>query len=408
MPKTHQTSLTLVVAGGMISLVIAMGIGRFAYTPLLPIMQQRFSFGEDVGGVIASANYLGYLLGAIACWHHFIVGNRTFYFRLSLIVCVGSTGSMGLTSTISIWLALRWVTGFSSAVIFVLGSMIVLETLAVKDRMHLSGALYSGVGVGIALSGWVVPALNDIFGAQGTWLGLAVLSLLLATVCWPGVVDPKISVPKEPASFSRCSNIQTTLLRWLTAAYFCEGLGYIVSGTFLVAMVQRLSGTSLSGNQAWIIVGLSAAGSTFLWSVMARRTGFLPALVGAYILQSAGIVLPVFYPNPLGIYMGAALFGGTFMGITALSLSMGRMIDSRPNSPIIGTLTVVYSVGQIIGPTLAGVLVIRLGGFNFPLMMAAAVVALGAVLVSAGGIFNKMDLFSNSKPKGEEHAVCKY
>jgi MFS family permease len=368
----------------MFSLVIAMGVGRFAFTPLLPIMQREFVFGDDMAGVLASINYLGYLLGAIAGRYAAVARKRTLLFRVSLIANIATTAVMGLTSSLFAWWVFRFLAGVSSAGVFVLSSTIILDSLADNDRVDLSGYVYSGVGVGIALTGLLVPPFDSLFGVQGAWLGLAIFCLPMAYASWQWIVDKGLRQAADPAIFTNSSVPNEAFLKWLTAAYFCEGLGYIVSGTFLVSAVQRLTNSSSFGNVSWVLVGLAAAISTTIWPYIARRAGFVRVLIGTYLLQSIGIILPVVSRDAIFSYLGALLFGGTFMGITALSLMLGKMLQPQKSGRIIGTLTVVYGTGQIIGPLLAGILAARENSFVIPLVASSFIVAIGAALLAAG------------------------
>lgn len=384
MLQNSDRSLWYTIFGGMFGLVVAMGIGRFAFTPMIPIMQREYVFGDDTAGLLASLNYLGYLAGAVACQYRPLATRRTLTFRWCLILSILSTGAMGLTASVPAWSCLRLTAGVASAGMFVSGSSIVLEALVRRDQAHLSGYIYSGVGVGISISGLAVPILDSAVSAEGTWIGLAVLGLPLALVSWRGVVDHGSKVDLSAARFPTIRTGRRSILPWLTAAYFCEGLGYIVSGTFLVSIVQQSTSSLSSGNNAWILVGLTAAVSSILWSYVAKRTSYIGALISAHLVQALGIALPAVSQSTAIAYLGAFMFGGTFVGIAVLSLAMGKLHEPHQNSRIIGTLTIVYGLGQIIGPWLAGVVASRMNSFALPLVCASLIVALGAVLLAVG------------------------
>jgi predicted MFS family arabinose efflux permease len=382
--RKSDGSLWYTILGGMFGLVVAMGIGRFAFTPMIPPMQRAFGIGDDTAGFLASINYLGYLLGAVACQYGTLARKRTLAFRLSMVLSVLTTGAMGLTTSVPAWSCLRLLAGIASAGIFVSGSSIVLETLVRRDQAHLSGYIYSGVGIGIGISGLAVPILDSAVGVQDTWVVLAVLGLPLALVSWRGVVDCG-SVLGVPASrFTSIRSSRRSILPWLTAAYFCEGLGYIVSGTFLVSIVQQSTSSLSSGNGAWVLVGLTAAVSTVIWSYVSKRTSYIGALISAHLVQALGIALPAVSQSTGIAYLGAFLFGGTFVGIAVLSLGLGKLHEPYKNSRIVGTLTIVYGIGQIIGPWLAGVVAARMSSFALPLACASLIVAFGALLLAVG------------------------
>lgn len=221
-----------ILVGGIISLAVALGISRFAYTPLLPLMQQDIYFGDDFAGLLASANYAGYLAGAL--WAAWSANRHTRIQRLqaNLVLTIGSTLCMGLSADPAIWLGLRFISGVTSAMVFILASGVVLEALAELRRPSWSGWLYSGVGAGIALSAILIPALHAVAGWRGGWLGLGAVSAILASAVWRLMPDhtrhPLPDTPKRQSGTPGPSG----MLPWLTIAYACEGLGYIVTGTF--------------------------------------------------------------------------------------------------------------------------------------------------------------------------------
>jgi predicted MFS family arabinose efflux permease len=383
MQQPHAPPAWLVALGGMFGLIVAMGVGRFAYTPLLPMMQQEYGFGADAAGALAAVNYGGYLLGALLCMLAAVGARRGWLFRASLVLSVGTTAAMGLVDTFATWWLLRFLAGLASAGVMVLGSAIALENLAQRGTSGWRGLIFSGVGAGIVVSGVVVLALDGPLNSRGLWLALALLCLPLAAASWHWLqagsgrarqaTQPTHSPPTLPP-----------FLPWLAAAYFCVGFGYIVSGTFLVAIVQENVSSSTAGTTTWIIAGMAAAGSTLLWPALAARAGEVRALVVAHGLLALGVVLPVLSPGLVVAYIGALLFGGTFMGIVALTMSLGRQLAPQQSARVLGLLTAAYGTGQIIGPLLSGVLAERTASFTLPLVVAAVVVAAGGVLLVVG------------------------
>jgi len=176
-------------------------------------------------------------------------------------------------------------------------------------------------------------------------------------------------------------------LAWLTVAYFCEGFGFIVSGTFLVSIISSFTGSLSSANHTWIIVGIAAAPSGIAWSYLGARIGLIRALIAAHLLQSLGIVLPAVCYTSFAAHLGAVLFGGTFIGIAILSLSLGKALAPQHSGRIIGLLTAVYGAGQILGPALGGLLATMTGSFVLPLVGASLVVGIGAALLAIGSWF---------------------
>ena len=173
----------------------------------------------------------------------------------------------------------------------------------------------------------------------------------------------------------------TLYLRIFMAAYFCAGFGYVISATFIVAIVNRLPGLAGQGNWVFLAIGVGAAPACINWDLIARRTGDLNALILAAVLQIIGILLPVVVGGQVAALLGALLFGGTFIGMVSLVLSMaGRYYPTRP-AKMMGKMTLSYGAAQIIGPALTGSLAERLGSYNAGLYFAAAVMSLGTLLL---------------------------
>ena len=397
MAVKKKSRAAFIISGGLCGLVVAMGVGRFAYTPLLPAMQSQFSFSDAVAGSIASLNFLGYLLGAVLCHRSLTPGMKLKAFRWALIISLLTTLCMGLFEEIAAWMILRLAGGVASAGIFVLGSAIVMDELQQSGSSHRAMLIYSGVGLGIALSGIVSPLLTDSFGVQIAWVGLAVICLPMVIWSWYTVI-PESQGPINQTLPADAEEIEfSNILPWLVGAYFCEGFGYIVSGTFLVSFLQHQSGLNASGNTAWVIVGLTALISVPLFHLMAKRSGPVRVLIFAHVLQAIGILLPVMSNHWLAVNFGAVLFGATFMGITALSLFVGKVLRPDRSHSIIGLLTAVYGVGQILGPLISGILSTRTGSYTMSLTVSALSVAFGGGLLTIGMFrgASKSDLSNN-------------
>ncbi len=366
---------------GAAALAVAMGIGRFAYTALLPGLQRGLAIDDAAGGALASANLAGYLLGAI--WARRAAGgrSRTALLRAGLAASVLASGAVVGASSLAAWGLLRVAAGVASGLVFVLVSAAVLDELP-PGSDGLAGLLYAGVGGGIALSGAVAAATRAV-GWRVPWAILAALAALLAL---PGLaMSPSRAARQDPAPTPApaAPGGQVSISR-LSVAYFLEGLGYIVSGTFAVAAVQRTPGLEPLAPWVWVAAGLAAVPSAIAWGAVARRIGAVECLAAALALQAAGMALPAFSAGAWSALAGALLFGGTFMGITTVTIALGRRLSPRAPGRAIGTLTVVFGVGQAIGPALAGLLARETGSPRPAVLCASAAVALGALLLWRG------------------------
>jgi predicted MFS family arabinose efflux permease len=293
------------------------------------------------------------------------------------------------------WLLLRFLAGLASAGIFVFGSTIVLGWLSQQGRADLSGVFFSGVGVGIASAGSVVLGIQQVVTGAAVWrwewLGTALLAACFTVLSWawfPQMTRSRTAAPQPPVVVE--SEVQWRPVIMLGAAYFLAGVGYIVAGTFLVAIVAALPQVGDLGVGAWILVGLTAAPSTILWARLARRMGALSALGGAYLVQAVALALPVLAPHAFGAVVAAMLFGGSFMGITALTIAeVRRRVPPHCAARTVGIVTALFAFGQVLGPLLAAAVAGKTGSFDLALLVAAGIVVVGAALVlgvgTAGG-----------------------
>lgn len=359
---------------GAAALAAAMGIGRFAYTALLPPTQRALSMGDHAAGLLASVNLVGYLAGVLAARQFAAHARRGAVLRAGLAATVAATAAGALTSSFPAWMVLRGIAGIASGLVFVLAS-----TAALEAAPALAGILFAGVGAGIALSGAVAALAPGPESFTWPWLILGLAATLLAVAPWSTLATPGHASPAPPAGGGARPELGFARL---AAAYFLEGFGYIVSGTFAVAAVRRTPGLEGLAAWSWVLTGLAAAPSAVLWSRLGARHGVRPVLALAYLLQAVGMALPSLSPSSAAAFAGAALFGATFMGITTLALAAGRALAPAQAGRIIATLTAVYGVGQILGPLLAGAISERLGDPRPGVLGAAAAVAVGAALVA--------------------------
>ncbi|MGK3720410.1 YbfB/YjiJ family MFS transporter [Priestia megaterium] len=373
-----------ILVGGILSLVIAMGIARFSYTPILPLMQSDMSFSNKVAGYLATSNYAGYLIGAVLVGILPLKKRRKAVLRLSLIFSVITTAGMGLFQMYSAWYTCRFISGFSSAFVLVLSSSIVLDKLAEKEKTNWSGLFYGGVGVGIFLTGITIPILNHYFKWEGAWIGLSILSIILTFLVWIWLKDETSSSTQNKKKEIPVHGPPTKWIPWLIIAYGLEGLGYIVTGTFIISIAGQIPNFNGDATFIWMIVGLAAIPSCIIWSSLAKKMGFVKCLVVTMLLQAFGIVVPVLLMTKIGLIVSALLFGATFMGITTLATTLASRITPKNSSRIIGYLTAIYAAGQMIGPLLAGHFASASHNYNSALIGAAIVVLIGALFLLSG------------------------
>ncbi|HEY1623873.1 MAG TPA: YbfB/YjiJ family MFS transporter [Streptosporangiaceae bacterium] len=362
----RQTATTI---AGVAAVALAIGVARFALTPVAPLMLASGAL-RGIGALarMAMANYLGNLAGTVLC---VTIIPRTAQLRalqVGAVTIVLVTAAMAGPTTELSWLLLRAVAGVAGAIVFVCGSSIVIGRLDSRNASAGTARLYRGIGGGIALAALVVMPAT---GWRFAWLYLAALAAVLAYPACRWIRQPSsgtgtrgTGVPGQLLLDQRRPSAHA--MTALCAAFFLEGLGYIVTGTFL----PDLSGRALSGGQVWLVAGLAAVPSCALWGKFVSRRGLARVLPVAFAVQAAGIALPAMIGSPGAGLLSAVLFGGTFAAIVAMVFAWARTLPGGPSPRSVGVLACCYGAGQVLGPLLAS------SGIHIALLLGAAAVAI--------------------------------
>lgn len=362
--------------GGMIAMAAAMGIGRFVYTPILPYMAEKLSLSPADAGVIASANFLGYMVGALVAATGILGGDRRTWALGALAASAATTAAMAATVSLPHFLILRFVSGGASALVMVFGSALVFDRLAHAGRPNLSHIHFAGVGLGIAISAVVVTSVGRAGGWDGQWLAAgAVAAAGFAAVLFlvpGGAGHSAVQVsPPSPAGREALP---------LVVAYGLFGFGYVITATFVSAMVRATPAIASVEPVVWLAVGLAAIPSVALWTWIGRRIGNPASFAVACLVEAAGVAASVAVAHPVAVLAGAVLLGGTFMGLTALGLIMGRSLAAGDPRRMLAVLTASFGLGQMIGPAFAGYLSEITGSYAVPSYVAALLLVLAAAL----------------------------
>ncbi|MEM7668171.1 MAG: YbfB/YjiJ family MFS transporter [Pseudomonadota bacterium] len=372
----HLRSPLLTAIGGLAALAAAMGIGRFLYTPMLPLMSAATGMSAREAGLIASANFAGYLVGALLAALPGLSMHARAWMLGSLAVSAATTAGMAFEAPLWVWAALRFAGGIASAFVLVFASSLVMSHLARRSRTGLSPIHFAGVGTGILLSAivsapWILPeqawSMGWIYGAGLTVLALGLAALLIA--------------PPEAGSASGGGERRTATGLWrLVLAYGCLGFGYVITATFIVTIL-RDGGVGRTGEAiVWAMVGLSAIPSIALWSSISARIGGIRAYQLAMILEAVGVGVSVL-SGWAAMLIAAVLLGGTFMGLTAMGFQEAVKRSAGDGRSIMALMTASFGTGQMIGPAVAGWLRDTTGNFILPSLIAACVLVFGAVVL---------------------------
>ena len=350
-----------VAAAGLAALAAGMGIGRFAFTPILPLMQAEGTLTLAGGGWLAAANYAGYLAGALTATR---VPAATAV-RTGLAGTALFTLAMGFDHHFAGWVALRAAAGVASAWVLIHVSAWSLERLAPLSRPALSGMVYAGVGAGAALAGGICLAVLHLhLAADDAWIALGLIALVVAVLLWPAFALKTGSAARpSPFRWDRTSFL-------LVACYSVFGFGYIIPATFIPAFARETLGDPALYGWAWPVFGAAAAISTVAVTPLVRRLGERGVWIVGHLVMAAGVAAPLALSGLAGIVVSAICVGATFVVITMAGLQEGRRLRG---AHVLAAMTAGFAAGQIAGPAFVSLLV-HAGGS--PVQASAAACAL--------------------------------
>ncbi|SAK61682.1 MFS transporter [Caballeronia fortuita] len=378
LPAHHARNAALACA---VVLAVALGVGRFAFTPLLPLMLKSGALDIRHGGWLASANYAGYLIGALSCAAIRIDHARMV--RLALAWTIVLTLAMGVVHLFWVWAAIRFAAGAVSAWAFVFASQWGLRRLAELDAHGLGGVIYAGPGVGIVATG-LLGALAASLGvsAPSVWIGFAVCSAVAGAFVWKTFAHraPAASAMRDQARTE--AGMQHASARadsiGLVGLYSLAGFGYIITATFLPVIARQALPDSPWPDLFWPAFGLALIAGALVAARLPLAWDNRLLSAACYVIQALGILLGIVFPNALGFGIGSLLLGLPFTAITLFAMREARRLRGEAAAGLMGYATASYGVGQIAGPLVAAPIAAHTGSFSIALWIAAAALGLGA------------------------------
>lgn len=358
---------------GLVSLALAVGIGRFAFTPLLPMMRADGLVSIPEGGLLASGHFLGYLLGALSA--AIVPCPPRLLLRIALLAIGGGTIGMGLTGDLSVWLVLRWLNGVFSAWVLVLVSSYYVRGLASAGRPGLQGWVFSGVGAGIAAAGLACLAFMVAgTGSAESWRITGIATLVVVIVICFAIGD---EVPSRRPAKERARSLRSPLDWGIVIAYGAMGFGYVIPATYLPVMAREIVTDPLTFGWSWPVFGLAAFASTIYAATLQSRYTNRQVWAVCQGIMAAGLILPILHPHILTIIAAGLCVGGTFMIITMTGMKEAHRI-APPDDVIrhIAAMTASFATGQVIGPVFASSVYGVAGSFTAPLIFASVVLVL--------------------------------
>ena len=378
--RPSQTSSLPIGIAGALAMAAAMGFGRFVYTPILPGMMAGASLSAADAGLIAGANFVGYLLGAVLAAYGWAAGRERRVALAGLLATAVLLAAMAATDSLAAFMVIRLLAGVASAFAMVFTSSIVLPCAAQSERVSMLH--FGGVGFGIALSSALVFLVNLAAGdgAHGwrlSWIGsaaIAFLGLLIVAPLLPRPVRGATRVQEPPLPWRRP-------LVLMTLSYGLFGFGYVITATFLVTIARTTDAGPVVEFLAWFVTGTAAALSLLAWRLLVRRVGATATYAACIALEAVGVLGSVLLPPMAGALVGGLFLGLTFMAVTAYGLQIDRTLAPESPRRALAFMTAAFGTGQIAGPLAAGWLAEGSGSFTLPTVLAAAALTVSALLV---------------------------
>ena len=376
----------LLIYALLVSLGAAVGQGfaRFGYALLLTPMQASLGWSYAQAGLINSANALGYLIGSLVVGAAVMRWGAPTVVRWSLLAVSLSLVTTGLWIQIAPLFVSRIVGGVGASLMYVAGVAVVMA-FDRSGRTDLPIGVYlGGPGIGIAVSGLLVPVmLGSLQWDWSTaWVALGILGFaamiaveipLRAVTVPPIIQGPKLFV------------VDDYLCLWpAMLAYTLFGLGYSGYMTFVVAFLRSIAVAPALVQWFWVLLGICAAMSGFTWRPIINRMRVDRALGLIFATLVVGTLLPILR-MPWSFVLSAVLFGGTFLAvINVMTLQIRAAIPPERWATVVGNATALFAVGQLVGPTLTGIIADLQGGLALGLMGSAATLALGGIVAVCG------------------------
>ena len=376
MNKTNNVAILILT--GIAALTIAVGIGRFSYTPILPYMISELNLTTTEAGLIASSNYLGYLLGSLIPIFPQFPKNIRSIFIYSIFISITSLFAMGLTNTFEVFILIRFIHGIFSAFVLILGTSLIVSHVQKKGKIFLGTAHFSGVGLGMALSAIVVSYLGFLnFTWDELWFSIGILAIILSFQ-----IIKFTPIQKAEVKYNLKSKNKTSLgFSLITISYGLYGFGYVAFGTFISTMSRLTPGLEKTEPYVWFVVGVTGIPSVFFWNWFGSKIGNDIGLFLANLILGLGVLFSVLINNEFGIFISCILFGLSFVPITSMCLLEGQKRFSGSFIVSTAILTFSFSIGQMIGPYLSGLLTDYYGSFFFSMIISGIVLIFGSLLM---------------------------
>jgi predicted MFS family arabinose efflux permease len=376
-----------ILLAGILSIIVSIGIARFAFTSLLPTMLEEH-LTLTTAGLLASFNFVGYLSGAIFVMFLKEINVKVKYLRVGLFLTIVSTLVLAFVKDETLWLVSRVFAGFGTALLFLIGSSLVMLKLNFEDKTKAMGIHFSGIGFAIVVSELISQYVLKEGTWEDAWMALSLFAFVVSFYIFYILTYDK-EVKKDTITDKFSASIFSTYVILLIMAYFTEGVGFVVQGTFLPDIINSLEGLNGYGNIGWLIVGVAGIPSSIVWMRLAHKYGTINMILLAMMLQIVGILIPSLTTNIYLNLLSGAFYGSTFIGLVALFMNRaGELAKSNP-VVLMGAMTSAYGIGQVTAPLYSVKLIEIFGDYNTTLYVTASIVFLGVLLLLYAKKFEK-------------------
>jgi len=376
-PPAHAARLILILS---LTPTVGLGIGRFAYSLVLPDMRDSLGWSYSAAGFMNTINAAGYLVGALMASRLIKRYGLSASVRWGTVACIVSLVLCAVSGNFAVLSFARLLAGVGAAVGFVAGAALAARIAQSQPRRadFLLSLFYAGPGLGILSSGLIAPFVLQAFGPGSWWIvwwAMTLLSIVLTAPLMLAAIDADGGLADTaPASFPL-----GPVLIYLTG-YFLFGAGYIAYMTFMIAYVRDSGGGAAAQSAFWSLIGASAFVTPWLWGrVLAfNRGGLSTAIVlGANAL---GAGLPLFGHSALLLAVSALVFGVSFFAVVASTTAFVRFNYPPSAWPKgIAAMTIAFGIGQTLGPLAVGAITDAFGSLSYALNVSAAMLAAGAI-----------------------------
>ena len=380
-----KNSNVAILLAGIIALIIGVGVARFVFTSLLPPMLENY-LTISFAGVLASINYVGYLAGSIFAVFIKDINTKVKFFRFGMFLCFITTLMLGITTSDTIWIISRILAGFGAAMALVVGSAIVMNKLNIQNKTKAMGIHFSGIGFSILVTDLIVRIVFYFNGTwQLSWIVLAIFAFIMSFYSMY-ILSYDNEVKQNSVKHHIDKSLFSPFVIILIMAYFCEGVGMVVQGTFLPDIINSLEGLEGFGSFTWTLVGLAGIPSCIIWMMLAHKYGSVNIIILAMFLQVIGIMISALTNNIYLNLFSGILYGGTFIGLVALFMNLGGKLAGNNPVMLMGALTTAYGIGQVAAPLYSVALIEHFKSYDYTLYVTAFIVFGGIVLL----IFTKI------------------